>query len=55
MDFQLQLQDGSWQESSNLPVNVSCYKKAILLEGTKEVLTLEPVMDQSGNYRWAVK
>ena len=55
MDFQLQLQDGSWQESNDLPVNVSCYKKAILLEGTKEALTLEPVMDQSGNYRWAVK
>lgn len=55
MDFQIQLRDGSWQESSVLPENPSCYKKAILIDGSKEVLTLEPVMDQSGNYRWAVK
>jgi hypothetical protein len=55
MVFELQLQDGSWQESPTLPENVACYKKAILLDGTEEVLKLEPVMDQTNNYRWAVK
>ena len=55
MDFQIQLRDGSWQEGNVLPENPSCYKKAILLDGSKEAMTLEPVMDQFGNYRWAVK
>ena len=55
MDFQIQLRDGSWQESSVLPENPSCYKKAILIDGSKEVLTLVPTMDQTNNYLWAVK
>ena len=55
MDFQLQLRDGSWQESTTLPENPSCYKKAVLIEGTNEVLTLEPIMDHTHIYRWAVK
>ena len=55
MDFQLQLRDGSWQESPSLPENASCYNKAILIDNSSELLVLEPITDKNNKIRWAVK
>lgn len=55
MDFELQLTDGTWVEAKALPVNPKDYKKAVVLDGTNEALTLVPIMDNTSTYRWAVK
>ena len=54
MMFQLQLANGEWQEMSELPSNALCYKKAIIIEGSKEVLVLKPLMTCNNNYQWVV-
>ena len=52
MLFEIQLNDGSWIEASELPNDSHLYKKAILLDGTNEILTLESIMDHTYTYKW---
>ena len=54
MEFELQRIDGSWIEMTFLPLDPKEYKKAIILDGNKEALTLKPVLDHTSNYVWAV-